>query len=148
MLLTSELATNAIQPTATGHPGDTATCTGTGTSVSAGADGTFIVAIWHPPPFVRVEVTDDGSASAPVSTAGDRLSASGRGLLLVASLAATGLSASGRGLLLVASLAARWGHHAAHGAGSHGAGNYGRVTWFELRCPGDDPCRSARGGTH
>ena len=40
-----------------------------------------------------------------------------------------GLVPSGRGLLLVASLAARWGYH--------GSGQ-GRVTWFELPCTARD----------
>jgi len=70
-LLTSELATNAVQHSATGH------------------GGTFAVAISHGPGRVRITVTDDGSAGHPVLTAGaDSLAASGRGLILVDFLAA------------------------------------------------------------
>jgi serine/threonine-protein kinase RsbW len=65
-LLTSELATNAVQHSATGH------------------GGTFIVAISHGPGRVRVTVTDGGSATFPaVAVADGELVTSGRGLLLV-----------------------------------------------------------------
>jgi two-component sensor histidine kinase len=71
VLLTSELATNAVQHSATGH------------------GGTFAVAISHGPGRVRITVTDDGSAGHPVLTAGaDELAISGRGLILVDFLAA------------------------------------------------------------
>jgi serine/threonine-protein kinase RsbW len=69
-LLTSELATNAVQHSATGH------------------GGTFIVAISHAPGRVRVTVTDGGSATFPaVAVAAEELVTSGRGLLLVDCLA-------------------------------------------------------------
>jgi anti-sigma regulatory factor (Ser/Thr protein kinase) len=69
ILLTSELATNAVQHSASGR------------------GGTFAVAISHGPGRVRVTVTDDGSASLPVMAAAEELSTSGRGLILVAGLA-------------------------------------------------------------
>jgi hypothetical protein len=70
VLLTSELATNAVQHSATGW------------------GGSFVVAISHAPGRVRVTVTDDGSATWPaVAAAGDELAVSGRGLLLVDALA-------------------------------------------------------------
>ena len=69
-LLASELATNAVQHSATGH------------------GGTFIVAISHAPGRVRVTVTDGGSATFPaVAVAAEELVTSGRGLLLVDCLA-------------------------------------------------------------
>jgi anti-sigma regulatory factor (Ser/Thr protein kinase) len=71
MLLTSELATNAVQHSATGQ------------------GGTFAVAISHGPGRVRITVTDDGSAGHPVLTAGaEELATTGRGLILVDFLAA------------------------------------------------------------
>jgi anti-sigma regulatory factor (Ser/Thr protein kinase) len=70
ILLTSELATNAVQHSATG------------------CGGTFAVAISHGPGRVRLTVTDDGSAGHPLMTAaGDELATSGRGLILVDCLA-------------------------------------------------------------
>jgi anti-sigma regulatory factor (Ser/Thr protein kinase) len=69
ILLTSELATNAVQHSATGH------------------GGTFAVAISHGPGRVRLTVTDDGSAGHPMMAAADELSTSGRGLILVDCLA-------------------------------------------------------------
>jgi anti-sigma regulatory factor (Ser/Thr protein kinase) len=69
VLLTSELATNAVQHTATG------------------AGGTFAVAISHSPGRVRVTVTDDGSASLPAMAEAEEMSTSGRGLILVDCLA-------------------------------------------------------------
>jgi anti-sigma regulatory factor (Ser/Thr protein kinase) len=69
VLLTSELATNAIQHSASGH------------------GGSFVIAISHGPGRVRVTVTDEGSASQPVVGAGDELATSGRGLILVDFLA-------------------------------------------------------------
>jgi hypothetical protein len=69
VLLTSELATNAVQHSATGH------------------GGTFGVAISHSPGRVRVSVTDDGSAGLPVMAAAAEMSISGRGLILVDCLA-------------------------------------------------------------
>ncbi|HUZ26805.1 MAG TPA: ATP-binding protein [Streptosporangiaceae bacterium] len=69
VLLTSELATNAVQHSASGR------------------GGIFAVAISHAPGRVRVTVTDGGSASLPVMAAADELSTSGRGLILVDCLA-------------------------------------------------------------
>jgi anti-sigma regulatory factor (Ser/Thr protein kinase) len=70
VLLTSELATNAVQHSATGR------------------GGAFIVAISHAPGRVRVTVTDGGSASRPaVAAEGAELAVGGRGLLLVDCLA-------------------------------------------------------------
>ncbi len=70
VLLASELATNAVQHSATG------------------LGGTFAVAIVHAPGRVRVTVIDDGAASLPAMAAADELSTSGRGLILVDCLAA------------------------------------------------------------
>lgn len=89
-LLTSELVTNAICHTATG------------------TDGAFEVAVQHDAGGVRVQVTDDGSATMPVPVP-----------------RSTGFAPSGRGLAMVDAIAARWGHHP--------AGN-GRAVWFELSC--------------
>jgi anti-sigma regulatory factor (Ser/Thr protein kinase) len=70
VLLTSELATNAVQHSATGR------------------GGAFIVAISHGPGRVRVTVTDGGSATRPaVAPEAAELAVSGRGLLLVDVLA-------------------------------------------------------------
>jgi serine/threonine-protein kinase RsbW len=77
-LLTSELATNAVQHSATGD------------------GGTFIVAISHAPGRVRVTVTDGGSATFPAVAAADgELVTSGRGLLLVDCMADYAGEASG-----------------------------------------------------
>jgi serine/threonine-protein kinase RsbW len=70
VLLTSELATNAVQHSASGR------------------GGAFIVAISHAPGRVRVTVTDGGSATRPaVAPEAAELAVSGRGLLLVDVLA-------------------------------------------------------------
>jgi anti-sigma regulatory factor (Ser/Thr protein kinase) len=70
VLLTSELATNAVQHSATGR------------------GGAFVVAISHAPGRVRVTVTDGGSATRPiVAPEPEELAVSGRGLLLVDVLA-------------------------------------------------------------
>jgi Histidine kinase-like ATPase domain len=69
VLLTSELATNAVQHTATG------------------TGGTFAVAISHAPGRVRVTVTDGGSAGLPALAEAEEMSTSGRGLILVDCLA-------------------------------------------------------------
>jgi anti-sigma regulatory factor (Ser/Thr protein kinase) len=116
MLLTSELGTNALLHTVTG------------------TGGTFTVTICHPPSIARVAVTDNGPLPVPAIPPG-RGSPSGDGLV-----------PSGRGLLLVASLAARWGYH--------GSGQ-GRVTWFELPCASSscagsdraDPGRACHAGS-
>lgn len=85
--LASELAANAIVHTASGR------------------GGTFSVAVFRLPGCVRVEVRDRGSAKTPVAHS------SGHG------------RESGRGLALVAAIAARWGHY---------GGRHGRVVWFEV----------------
>jgi anti-sigma regulatory factor (Ser/Thr protein kinase) len=70
VLLTSELATNAVQHSATGR------------------GGAFVVAISHGPGRVKVTVTDGGSATRPViAPEALELAVSGRGLLLVDVLA-------------------------------------------------------------
>ena len=68
-LLTSELATNAIQHTATGH------------------GGTFEVIICQRPATVRIAVLDGGSLAIPAPALDQRLHTSGRGLALVDALA-------------------------------------------------------------
>jgi anti-sigma regulatory factor (Ser/Thr protein kinase) len=87
VLLTSELAANAVQHTASGQ------------------GGTFAVTVCPCPPAVRICITDGGAPAGPSVTAPGPL------------------SASGRGLAIVAALASRWGHHAGPG---------GRTVWFEL----------------
>ena len=69
VLLTSELATNAVVHTASGD------------------GGSFHVTVRQVPPLVRVEVSDGGSSAAPTVDPGERLAPSGRGLLLVEHLA-------------------------------------------------------------
>lgn len=69
VLLVSELCTNAILHTASGH------------------GGTFEVAITAGPGRVRVEVRDDGSEQEPVMSQADPVACTGRGLQLVAALA-------------------------------------------------------------
>jgi anti-sigma regulatory factor (Ser/Thr protein kinase) len=68
-LLTSELATNAIQHTATGQ------------------GGTFEVVVCQRPATVRIAVLDGGSLAIPTPTPDQRLHISGRGLTLVDALA-------------------------------------------------------------
>jgi anti-sigma regulatory factor (Ser/Thr protein kinase) len=83
VLLTSELATNAVQHSA------------------SGAGGMFTVAISHAPGRVRLTVTDDGSAGHPMLAVADELATAGRGLMLVDGLALrwgyTGPGERGRG---------------------------------------------------
>ena len=69
MLLTSELATNALQHTATGAGGD------------------FEVIACHGPGRIRVMVSDNGSPDAPALAPHAELATSGQGLMLVAALA-------------------------------------------------------------
>ena len=69
-LLTSELVTNAIQPTASGAPG-----------------GTVTIVVVDVPDGVLVEVVDDGSDGTPVVKR-NVLTTNGHGLLLVQQLAA------------------------------------------------------------
>ena len=87
VLLSSELATNAVVHTA------------------SGTEGTFSVSVIAESGWVRVEVHDLGSATAP----------------------ATGPSRqpgeSGAGLSIVETIADRWGFH---------GGPRGRVVWFEM----------------
>jgi anti-sigma regulatory factor (Ser/Thr protein kinase) len=68
-LLTSELATNAVQHTATGQ------------------GGTFEVIVCQRPATVRIAVLDGGSSAIPTPTPDQRLHTSGRGLALVDALA-------------------------------------------------------------
>src|ERR1022692_2135506 len=117
VLLTSELGTNALLHTATG------------------TGGIFTVTICHPPFTVCVAITDDGLLPAPAIRPG-RGSPSGDGSSPDHRLSpdsglppGDGLPPSGRGLLLVTSIAARWGY-----PGS----SQGRVTWFELPCSAPD----------
>ena len=83
-LLTSELATNAIQHTASGE------------------GGTFEVVIWQRPATVRVAVINAGAPSIPAPrSAGDPDDLGDLG----------DLASSGRGLALVDALARQWGQH-------------------------------------
>jgi anti-sigma regulatory factor (Ser/Thr protein kinase) len=70
LLLASELATNAIVHTASGH-----------------ADGTFSVLVKVEGDWIRVEVHDLGSASEPAFRGSPSLQESGAGLFLVQSMA-------------------------------------------------------------
>jgi anti-sigma regulatory factor (Ser/Thr protein kinase) len=69
VLLTSELAANAIQHTASGQ------------------GGTFVVIICPRPPAVRICVTDGGAPTGPSVTTPGPLVTSGRGLAIVDALA-------------------------------------------------------------
>jgi anti-sigma regulatory factor (Ser/Thr protein kinase) len=69
VLLTSELAANAIQHTASGQ------------------GGTFAVTICPRPPAIRICVTDGGAPDGPSITSPASLAASGRGLAIVDTLA-------------------------------------------------------------
>jgi anti-sigma regulatory factor (Ser/Thr protein kinase) len=69
VLLTSELAANAIQHTASGQ------------------GGTFAVTICPRPPAIRICVTDGGAPAGPSITSPASLAASGRGLAIVDTLA-------------------------------------------------------------
>jgi serine/threonine-protein kinase RsbW len=70
VLLTSELVTNTVLHTVTGHGGD------------------FEIIACHGPAAVRVTVTDGGSRSGPELVPQAELGTSGRGLALVGALAA------------------------------------------------------------
>jgi anti-sigma regulatory factor (Ser/Thr protein kinase) len=86
-LLASELATNAVRHTRSGR------------------DGTFSVCVYVEAGWLRVEVNDLGSDTAP-------------------SIRRAGTSGeSGAGLRIVDTIADRWGFH---------GGPHGRVVWFEL----------------
>jgi serine/threonine-protein kinase RsbW len=80
VLLTSELAANAVQHTASGQSGH------------------FAVAVWPCPPVVRICVTDGGSVAGPAAA-----------LAGAAAAVPDPLAGSGRGLAIVAALASRWG---------------------------------------
>jgi serine/threonine-protein kinase RsbW len=80
VLLTSELAANAVQHTASGRGGH------------------FAIAVWPCPPAVRICVTDSGSVAGPAAVLPDPAAA-----------VPGFLAASGRGLTIVAALASRWG---------------------------------------
>jgi serine/threonine-protein kinase RsbW len=104
ILLTSELATNAVQHSATGR------------------GGAFIVAISHAPGRVRVTVTDGGSATRPaVAPEADGLDIGGRGLLLVNALAQRWGYAGEPG-------------HAGAGNGACAGAEPSGAVWFELAC--------------
>jgi anti-sigma regulatory factor (Ser/Thr protein kinase) len=87
ILLASELAANAVRHTA------------------SGVDGTFCVLIQAANGWVRVEVHDLGSVTAPAVR---RSGSPGE---------------SGAGLAVVEAIADRWGFH---------GGQLGRVVWFEM----------------
>ncbi|WP_030176955.1 ATP-binding protein [Spirillospora albida] len=102
VLLTSELAANAVLHTRSGH------------------GGTFEVGVRLDVDVVRVEVSDQGCASglrpgatAPVAPADS----------VASTRSVDDRSTSGRGLAIVAGCAARWGQD---------GGAAGRTVWFEL----------------
>ncbi|WP_433367912.1 ATP-binding protein [Streptosporangium sp. CA-115845] len=104
MLLTSELATNAVEHSA--RPTDSGTSdTGTADTTPGYRPPEFVVTVAFTPPGVIVTVQDPGSARIP-RTRNPRPDATG-----------------GRGLLLVNELATRWGFH---------RDPTGTVIWFEL----------------
>jgi anti-sigma regulatory factor (Ser/Thr protein kinase) len=110
VLLTSELATNAVQHSATGR------------------GGAFVVAISHAPGRVRVTVTDGGSATRPiVAPEPEELAVSGRGLLLVDVLADRWGYASELDHPAASSAA---GHCPGASVSTEPAG----AVWFELAC--------------
>jgi Histidine kinase-like ATPase domain len=92
VLLTSELCTNTLQHTASGR------------------GGAFEVTVYRARDWLRVEVRDDGSETAPAIRGFEEL------------------SEDGRGLELVDLIASRWGQN---------GDEYGRSVFFELRwnCP-------------
>ena len=94
VLLASELATNAIRHTASavGH-------------VASDTDCAFVVLVHAVDGWVRVEVHDMGSVTAPAVRRSDSP------------------EESGKGLALVEAIADRWGFH---------GGQLGRVVWFEM----------------
>jgi anti-sigma regulatory factor (Ser/Thr protein kinase) len=119
VLLTSELATNAVQHSASGQGGNLA------------------VVISHVQDRVRVAVSDNGSASHPTVATEDGLATSGRGLILVDALAdrwgyAGGPAPTGQvpGGPAPAGPAATGPKHEAGLNGEHPGG----LVWFELRC--------------
>jgi anti-sigma regulatory factor (Ser/Thr protein kinase)/DNA-binding XRE family transcriptional regulator len=105
VLLTSELCTNAVRHSASGD------------------DGSFEVVIHRGPNSLRVEVLDDGAASTPAARDFEEL------------------AENGRGLEIVALIAARWGQR---------SDEYGRSVFFELRwrapatSPDSPPARVSR----
>lgn len=92
VLLTSEVVTNALAHTLSGDA------------------GTFEVVVWRGARTACVAVVDSGAAGTPAAGRFDPD------------------AEAGRGLALVASLAARWGHE---------GGTAGRAVWFMLRWPGE-----------
>lgn len=92
VLLTSEVVTNALAHTPSGY------------------GGTFEVVVWRGARTVCVAVMDGGAPDAPAPES------------------VTLHAETGRGLALVASLAACWGHE---------GGRPGRAVWFLLRWPGE-----------
>ncbi|MGH3321646.1 MAG: ATP-binding protein [Streptosporangiaceae bacterium] len=75
VLLTSELATNAIRHT------------GSGREASDGEIGSFMVAVTHSDAWARVEVADAGSETVPFPQRPPVDATRGRGLLVVDALA-------------------------------------------------------------
>lgn len=71
VLLLSEIATNALRHTASGHPGE------------RGGAGTFAVMVAHSPKWVRVSVLDAGSTTIPCGCRVRRNATGGRGIALV-----------------------------------------------------------------
>ncbi len=111
VLLTSELATNAVQHSATGR------------------GGAFVVAISHAPGRVRVTVTDGGSATRPiVAPEPEELAVSGRGLLLVDVLA------DRWGYASEPDHPAAGGDAPGHCPGANATTEPGGAVWFELPC--------------
>ena len=104
-LLTSELATNAVQHTA------------------SGAGGTFEIVIWQRPATVRIAVIDAGAPSIPAPRAAGDPPSSGGPPTCGGPPSSSDLPASGRGLALVEALARQWGQH---------GNRHGRAVWFEL----------------
>lgn len=104
VLLTSELATNAVQHSASGQ------------------GGRLAVVISHAPGRVRVTVCDNGSASHPTVAVTDGLATSGRGLILVDCLADRWGYAGGP---------APAGPEREAGLTGEQTGG---LVWFELRC--------------
>jgi anti-sigma regulatory factor (Ser/Thr protein kinase) len=91
VLLTSELVSNSMQHSSSRRPG-----------------GSITIALMAIPGGVRVEVTDEGSATVPAIQRAAR---------------APDLAESGRGLEIVDMLSTSW---------SYRADEQGTVTWFEL----------------
>jgi len=117
VLLTSELATNAVQHSATGR------------------GGAFVVAISHAPGRVRVTVTDGGSATRPiVAPEPEELAVSGRGLLLVDVLADRWGYASELDHPAASNAVSNASSAAARCPGASVSTEPSGAVWFELAC--------------